>query len=96
VFRGSDNGNAAPIRAIKGPKTTLANPTGVWADVKNDEVVVSNLGNHSATVFARTATGDVAPIRTIRAAPLGKKALAIGNPGAIGYDSKRDELLVPN
>ncbi len=96
VFRGSDSGNAAPVRAIKGPKTTLSNPTGVWVDVKNDEVVVSNMGNHSATVFARTATGDVAPLRTIRAAPLGKKALAIGNPGAIGYDSKRDELLVPN
>ena len=43
-----------------------------------------------------TADGDVAPLRTIRAAPLGKRALAIGNPGAVGYDSKRDEILVPN
>ena len=25
-----------------------------------------------------------------------KKALAIGNPGAVAYDSTRDEILVPN
>jgi hypothetical protein len=96
VFRGTAEGNAAPIRTIKGPRTGLSNPTGVWVDVEHDEVVVSNMGNHSATVFARTADGDVAPLRTIRAAPLGKKALAIGNPGAVAYDTTRDQILVPN
>jgi DNA-binding beta-propeller fold protein YncE len=96
VFRGTDSGNAAPIRVIKGAKTGLANPTGVWVDVTHQEVVVSNMGNHSATVYARTADGDVAPLRIVRAAPRGKKALAIGNPGAVAYDSTRDEILVPN
>jgi len=38
----------------------------------------------------------VPPLRTIRSAPLGKQALAIGNPGAVAYDTKRDEILVPN
>lgn len=96
VFRGTATGNAAPVRVIKGPGTGLANPTGVWVDTTHDEVVVSNMGNHSATVYPRTGSGDVAPLRTIRAAPAGKKALAIGNPGAVAYDSRREQLLVPN
>ncbi len=96
VFRASDSGDAAPIRVIQGAKTGLRNPTGVFLDAKNNELWVSNMGNHSATVFPRTADGDVAPLRTIRSAPLGKQAEMIGNPGAVGYDSKREEILVPN
>jgi DNA-binding beta-propeller fold protein YncE len=96
VFRATDNGNAAPARMIKGAKTGLKNPTGIFVDPKNGEVWVSNMGNHTATVYARTANGDSAPLRTIRSAPLGKPALAIGNPGGVAYDDKRDQLLVPN
>jgi hypothetical protein len=96
VFSGTATGNAAPIRVIHGARTGLANPTGVWVDNMHDEVVVSNMGNHSATVYPRTAKSDVTPLRTIRAAPEGKTALAIGNPGAVAYDSTRDQLLVPN
>lgn len=96
VFRASDSGDVAPVRLLRGHKTGLKNPTGVVVDAKNQELVVSNMGNHSATVYARTADGDVAPLRTIRSAPRGKLAMAIGNPGALAYDSKRDEVLVPN
>ncbi len=95
VFRATDSGNVAPARVVKGPKTGIKNPTGIFVDMKNDELWVSNMGNHSATVFPREANGDVAPLRTIRSAPLGKLALAIGNPGAAAYDSKREEILVP-
>lgn len=96
VFRATDSGDVAPTRILRGPRTGLRNPTGVSVDTINQEVVVSNMGNHSATVYPRTAKGDVAPLRTIRNAPQGKIALAIGNPGAAGYDSKREEILVPN
>ena len=96
VFRETDSGDAAPARAIRGPKPGLKNPTGLFLDPKNDELWVSNMGNHSARVFARTADGDTAPLRVIRSAPEGKMALAIGNPGATAYDSKRNEVLVPN
>jgi DNA-binding beta-propeller fold protein YncE len=96
VFRETDSGDVAPSRVIKGPKTGIKNPTGVFVDAKNQEIWASNMGNHSATVYPRTANGDVSPLRTIRSAPAGKLALAIGNPGAAGYDSKRDEILVPN
>jgi hypothetical protein len=96
VFRATDKGDVAPIRTIKGPKSGIKNPVDVYIDVKNDEMLVANMGNHSATVYPRTANGDVPPLRTIRSAPIGKMALAIGNPGAVGYDTKRDEVLVPN
>jgi hypothetical protein len=96
VFGGTATGNAAPLRVIQGARTGLSNPTGVWVDATHGEVVVSNMGNHSATIYPRTAKGNVAPLRIIRAAPAGKKALAIGNPGAVAYDSTRDQLLVPN
>ncbi len=96
VFRGTANGNAAPVRAIKGPRTGIKNPTGIFVDTRNQELFVSNMGNHSATVFARDANGNAAPIRTVRAAPAGKQALAIGNPGAVAYDSRRGQILVPN
>ena len=96
VFRATDSGNVAPTRIIQGLNTSIKNPTGIFVDIKNNEVWVSNRGNPSATVYPRTANGNVAPLRTIRSAPQGKLALAIGNPGAAGYDSKRDEILVPN
>jgi DNA-binding beta-propeller fold protein YncE len=96
IFRSTDSGDVAPLRAIKGPRTGLKSPTGVFVDAKNQEIWVSNMGNHTATVYRRNADGDATPLRTIRSGPLGKLALSIGNPGAAGYDSKRDEILVPN
>ena len=96
VFRTSDSGNVAPTRIIKGPLTGIKNPTGVFLDTKNAELWVSSMGNHRATVYALDANGNVAPKRTIRSAPQDKLALAIGNPGAVSYDTKREEILVPN
>jgi 6-phosphogluconolactonase (cycloisomerase 2 family) len=96
VFHADDSGNVAPRRVISGPKTNLKNPTGIAVDLKAREVVVSNFGNHAATVYPLNASGDVAPIRMIRAAPQNEEAMGIGNPGAVAYDTKREEILVPN
>jgi DNA-binding beta-propeller fold protein YncE len=96
VFRVTDSGDVAPKRILKGPKTGIRHPTGIFLDLKNKELWLSNMGNHSATVYRMDAQGDAAPVRTIRSAPQGKDAQAIGNPGAVGYDSKREEVLVPN
>lgn len=96
VFRTTDSGDVAPIRTLKGDKTGLKNPVGVFLDTKNDELAVASMGNHTASFYPRTADGDVAPKRTIRSAPAGTPALQIGNPGAVAYDSKRDQILVPN
>ena len=86
----------APLRVIKGALTSVKNPTGLSLDVKNGELWVANMGNYSATVYPITANGDVAPLRTIRGGPTDRVGLMIGNPGAVGYDSKRQEILVPN
>ncbi|HSU87198.1 MAG TPA: hypothetical protein VLL56_00090, partial [Terriglobia bacterium] len=92
----TDNGDVAPIRMLRGDKSGLKNPVGVFLDTKNDELAVASMGNHSANFYPRTASGDVAPLRTIRSAPMGTPALQIGNPGAVAYDTKRDQILVPN
>ena len=96
TFRRDATGDVTPVRVIKGVKTGVHGPMGVTIDVKNDELWVANYGDHTALVFARGATGDVAPKRIVRNAPAGSPTVGFGNPGAIAYDSKRDELLVPN
>jgi hypothetical protein len=65
-------------------------------DAKNKELWVSNLGNSSATVYPLTASGDAAPLRTIRSAPRDKISLKFGKTQAVAYDSKREQILVPN
>ena len=96
VFRTSDEGDVVPSRIIQGPRTGIRNPTSVTWDLKNGEVWVANMGNHSATAYPLTANGNVAPLRTIRGGPADEVALMIGNPGGVGYDTKREEILVPN
>ncbi len=96
VFNVTDSGDVAPKRVIKGPRTNLANPTGIWVDPKNDEVWAANFMNHSATVYPLGSSGDVAPLRVIRSGPVDAPALGIGNPHPVAYDTKREQILVPN
>ncbi len=96
VFRASDQGNAAPIRKIKGPKTGIKNPPGLALDAKLGELFIASMGTPAVSVFPVTANGDVPPLRTIRGGPAGAQSLMIGNPGAVGYDTKREQILVPN
>ena len=96
VFDASAEGDVAPLRVIKGPNTGILHAPGIALDERLDELFVASMGTPSVTVFPVTANGDVAPLRTIRGAPVGTKSLMIGNPGAVGYDSRRGEILVPN
>jgi DNA-binding beta-propeller fold protein YncE len=95
VFHTDANGDAAPIRVLKGPKTQLAYPSSVFVDSKNNELWVANFGNHRATVYTRTAAGDTAPIRVIRSAPEDMPAPSLANV-RIAYDTKREQILAPN
>ena len=96
AFRETDKGDVVPSRVIKGNSTGISYPTGVFVDTKNKELWVSNLGNSSATVYPLAATGDVPPLRTIRSRPEGTDSLRFGKTQALAYDSKRQQVLVPN
>src|SRR5207245_10459725 len=96
IFRRTDAGDVAPVRTIKGPRTGIVGPMGVAFDPNNDEIWVANYGDHTALVFSNTASGNVAPQRILRNAPAGSPTVGFGNPGAVAYDSKRNEILVPN
>ena len=96
-FDKNANGDVAPVRVIKGLATAIDGPSGVLADAKRNELWVTSWNTHIATVYPLNAQGNVVPTRVIRSAPQGTPATAgLGNPGAVAYDPKRKEILVPN
>ena len=96
VYSTTANGDVAPIRQIKGPKSMLRNPNGVSVDTVNGEVWVANFGNHTATAYKRDANGNAEPVRVIRSAPLNEPTTLISNPYMIAFDTRRQEVIVPN
>jgi DNA-binding beta-propeller fold protein YncE len=96
VYDLNANGDVAPKRVLAGPKTMIQSPTAVYVDQANNELWVTNFGNHTATVYRRDAGGDTPPLRVIRSAPLNSPAPMMGNPHPVAYDTKRDQILVPN
>jgi 6-phosphogluconolactonase (cycloisomerase 2 family) len=96
VFHSTDQGDVAPARVIKGANTRLNYPVGIFVDSKNKEVWATNIGNSSATVYPLMGNGDVAPLRTIRSADANKQSLRFGKTSALVYDSKREEIMIPN
>jgi DNA-binding beta-propeller fold protein YncE len=73
VYARTANGNVAPLRTISGAATGLSGPLGLAVDTVNNELAVVNpiIGNSSVTVYARTANGNVAPLRTLQGAATG-------------------------
>jgi len=96
VFRRGDKGNVQPVRVLRGALTQIVGPVSVAIDTKHDELWVANYADHTAVVFPRTASGNVRPKRTIRNAPKDAPTCGFTNASAAAYDSKRDEILVPN
>jgi DNA-binding beta-propeller fold protein YncE len=94
VFARTASGNVQPTRVIRGPATGIKGPMGVA--IAKDEIWVANFGDHTALVFPRQAAGNVAPRRILRNAPAGKETSGFGNPYSVAYDTKREEILVPN
>ncbi|HET7763933.1 MAG TPA: hypothetical protein VFK92_02475 [Burkholderiales bacterium] len=84
VYARSDSGLAAPKRVISGASTGLGSPIGVAVDAVNDEIFVVG-GNSLLTVYPRTASGDVAPIRSIP---------DLNNLVGVAVDTVHDELFV--
>jgi DNA-binding beta-propeller fold protein YncE len=96
VFDVRASGDWAPLRVIKGPASLVSNPTGVFLDKKNNELWVANFGNHTSAVYSTGANGDAAPVRVIRSAPPNQPVPGLGNSHPIAYDTRREQILVPN
>jgi DNA-binding beta-propeller fold protein YncE len=96
IFDRNSKGDLAPIRTIRGERTGINRPMGVAMDADNREIWVSNYGDHSALVFDSAAAGNVRPKRILRSAPAGTATPGFGNPMALAYDRKREQILVPN
>jgi DNA-binding beta-propeller fold protein YncE len=96
IFDRKQEGNVAPVRVIHGDRTGINRPMGLAVDSQNGEIWISNYGDHAALAFESGADGNVAPKRILRSAPAGTPSPGFGNPMALAYDTKRDEILVPN
>jgi DNA-binding beta-propeller fold protein YncE len=96
VFDAAASGDVAPLRVLKGPKSLVSNPTGVYLDKKNEELWVANFGNHTSAVYKPNANGDTPPLRVIRSAKATEEVPGMGNPHPLAYDTKREQILVPN
>ena len=95
-FHRRDSGNVKPFKVIKGTRTGINRPMGVAVDQKNNELWVANFGDHTALVFDLKANGNMKPKRIIRNAPKGTPTTGFGNPMALAYDSRREEIVVGN
>ncbi len=84
-------GNVTPSRIISGSNTGLNGPQGIWLDATSDQLYVANQFGHSVTVFdnASTATGNIAPSRTISGASTG-----LASPTGVWYDASTNRLYV--
>jgi DNA-binding beta-propeller fold protein YncE len=60
-------------------------------DAVNDELLVTSFFDNSFTVYARTATGNAAPLRT-----LSGPATGLNGPFGLAVDTANNELMVTN
>lgn len=91
VYSSAATGNTAPLRTIAGAATGLNSPEGLAVDAINNEIFVANdfPANGTVTVYAVTANGNVAPLRTIAGAASG-----MDTPRGVAVDAVNNELVV--
>ncbi len=91
VYPLTANGDVAPLRTLSGGATLLSSPAGLAVDTVNNELVVadSNMGSLSISVYARTASGNVPPLRRIAGAATG-----LNGPVDVALDLVNNELVV--
>jgi hypothetical protein len=95
------SGNVVPLRTLQGASTTLANPIDIAVDPTNNEIFVNDLGPSRASpqvlVFSRTASGNVAPVRTLDLAAIRTAGTVTGgfvSLGGIAVDVPNNELWI--
>ena len=97
TFRGSADGEEAPIRVIQGPHTQILGVTNmVGVDPDNNEILVPTLPG-DILVFDREANGDVAPKRVLSGPDTQIRVtrnLTAESPGQAHVDAKRNLLII--
>ena len=91
VYSRTASGNVAPIRTIAGAATGMNSPEGIAVDSVNNEIFVANdfPANGTIKVYGLTASGNVAPIRTIAGSATG-----MDTPRGLAVDTVNNELFV--
>lgn len=86
-------GNVAPLRTITGASTGLSKPVGIWVDAVNNEIVLGDGTDAAEAVFvyARTGSGNIAPIRTISGA-----STMLSKTRQVIVDTTNNEIYVAN
>jgi len=85
------DGDVAPMRTIKGPKTQMDWPAQMTIDPDTGDLYVANDMGHSVLVFKGMDQGDVPPTRVIKGNRTG-----LANPSGVFVDKKNSELWVSN
>jgi DNA-binding beta-propeller fold protein YncE len=87
------SGSTAASRTVTGGLTTLNAPRGIAVDMVRNQIYVANTGADAILVFnsTRSATGNIAPNRTITGA-----ATTLSGPSALFFDVVNDRLYVAN
>ncbi len=89
----SVSGSTAASRTVTGGLTTLNAPRGITVDMTRNQMYVANTAADAILVFnsTRSATGNIAPNRTIAGA-----ATTLSDPSALFFDVFNDRLYVAN
>lgn len=107
VYRRTDADNEvgvppSPLRTIRGPRTGLLNPVGIFVDTHADEIFVVNFFNNTVTVYEndRSKNGDLndSPSRTLFIRDTNNSGLTGDrfNSAGIFVDAENDEIFVVN
>lgn len=90
VYGRTANGNVAPLRTLAGAATLLTGPTGLALDFTHDELIVGNADGPTPNIaaYARGASGNTAPLRTITGGATG-----LGRAFGLAVDLKHSELI---
>jgi slime mold repeat-containing protein len=94
VYSSGASGNVAPLRILQGELTGINGPAGMAVDLLHDELFIVNYkvaDGGSITVFSRTASGNVAPLRTLQGS-----GTLFKDPQGIALDAAHDEIVVAN
>jgi DNA-binding beta-propeller fold protein YncE len=91
TYKKTSSGEDVPLRRIAGSATGISDPRSLFVDVTNNEIYVANNSARrgSVTVYARTANGNVAPLRTIAG-----ESTELDGPRALSVDTTHNELFV--